>query len=107
MYKTKWYYSTWLIAILFALWPFLLPPLIGLVLLIFKQKDQKSQAMMLEEEGFFEAVGLAEKKRALADEVNRLSDQKEELISKLGVLDQIQKLREETESLTLSTKTLG
>ena len=39
--KRKWYLQPWLIAIMFALWIFLIPPIIGIILLILYYKENK------------------------------------------------------------------
>lgn len=42
--KQPWYLSTWLIAILCALWPYVIPPIIGIILFIIKTiREKKSQ----------------------------------------------------------------
>lgn len=39
--KHKWYLQPWIIAIMFALWIFLIPPVIGIILLILYYKENK------------------------------------------------------------------
>ena len=37
----KWYFEPWVIAIMFALWIFLIPPIIGIILLILRKRQDK------------------------------------------------------------------
>ncbi|MDY2725793.1 MAG: GIY-YIG nuclease family protein [Anaerostipes faecalis] len=39
--KKKWYFEPWVIAIMFALWIFLIPPIIGIILLILRKRQDK------------------------------------------------------------------
>ena len=47
--KHKWYLSTWLICLLFAFWFFIIPAVIGLILLIMKYKEDKKDKLSFEE----------------------------------------------------------
>lgn len=42
--KQKWYLQTWLICLLFGMWFFIVPPIIGIFLLILKNKEDKKNA---------------------------------------------------------------
>ncbi len=46
--KHKWYLSTWLICLLFAFWFFIIPAVIGLILLILKYKEDKKNKLFFE-----------------------------------------------------------
>ena len=39
--KEKWYLRTWFICLMFAMWPFFIPPVIGLILLIMQGRSRK------------------------------------------------------------------
>ena len=39
--KEKWYLRTWFICLMFAMWPFFIPPVIGLILLIMQGRNRK------------------------------------------------------------------
>ena len=41
--KNKWYLSTWFIALLCAFWFLIIPPIIGIILLIIKAVNDKQQ----------------------------------------------------------------
>lgn len=41
--KQKWYLSTWFIALLCACWFLIIPPIIGIILLIIKAVNDKKQ----------------------------------------------------------------
>lgn len=41
MYKKKWYLQTWFISLMFAFWFFILPGIIGVILLFLNSKDNK------------------------------------------------------------------
>lgn len=47
--KEKWYLKTWLICILFALWFFGIPLVIGLILLVLKLKNEKAMSAQMSE----------------------------------------------------------
>jgi len=48
--KTPWYFQTWLLCILFAAWPaYGIPPLVGIVLLIFSMRASKNARLQFQE----------------------------------------------------------
>lgn len=43
MKKQKWYLNSWLIAVLIFLWPTIIAPIIGIILLIMQTVDNKKR----------------------------------------------------------------
>ena len=37
----KWYLQTWFIALMFALWPFIIPGIVGIILLVLHYQERK------------------------------------------------------------------
>lgn len=46
--KRKWYLQTWFIAILIALWILIVPPILGIILIVLQHKDDKKRISSLE-----------------------------------------------------------
>lgn len=115
--KHKWYLQPWIIAIMFALWIFLIPPVIGIILLIlYYRENKKITAFYADKDkqfsdmvAFNEKIGFSryedvtneiqamrtnfEKEKAdLQQEINSLQQNKEQ--EKQKVLAEIQEERE-------------
>lgn len=54
--KLKWYQQTWLIAILFALWFLMIPPIVGIILLVSQSKYIKTASALMEAYGGVDAI---------------------------------------------------
>jgi hypothetical protein len=68
----KWYYNTWFIALLCALWIFIIPPIIGIVLLV----KQRKADITISPEYKAEISAQENKIRALGAEINTLTTQR-------------------------------
>lgn len=86
----KWYYNTWFIALLFAFWPFFVPPVIGIILLV-KQRNAEVNVTPKYQEAVSEKeneIGQMEAKiQNLQDELDSLINdrdaEKEKLMAEL------------------------
>lgn len=101
MPKSKWYLSTWLIAIMFSLWFFIIPGVIGVILLILQIKENIRVKKEWEQSGFNDLLKIQEeiqvrtknindleiKKAALVKEIDDLEKKKNEKQDEIVVLD--------------------
>ena len=101
--QQKWYLSTWIIAILFALWLFIIPPIIGIILLILRYKqDKRNKQRFLDIESevqkmkdFNESIGFR-RYEDVTKKVDDINSEIQSLISerdmkKQEILDETQK----------------
>lgn len=111
--KRKWYLGTWIIAIMFALWIFLIPPIIGIILLILRTRQDKQNFELYKTKEkelndmiqFNENIGF-HRYEDITNEVNKIkSDFSAE---KIGLESEIQSLKNnrdhEKERLLLEVK---
>ena len=87
--KRKWYLSTWFISIMIALWILVVPAIVGIVLLVISIQEDRKMKKEMEESGFGDVAKLKRIKEEAESELQRLTDQKESLMKKLDVLDDL------------------
>ena len=76
--KKKWYLQTWFIGLLFCLWPFIVPFIAAVVLLIMQiLHDKKANQLNVALEN--ELADLRFQKESLKNEVNSLNSKLQEL----------------------------
>ena len=63
MFKEKWYYSPWIIGILFALWLFIIPPIVAIVLIFLRYKELKTAKKQWEDSGLSDLQSIQTQKR--------------------------------------------
>lgn len=101
--KKSWYFQSWFLCILFSLWFFIIPGIIGIILLIFSIKDdikrnQETGNNMnnlkeqnedlnrtIKEMGLMDAVQLQEKMRSLEKEIDILMQKKDDCTNQLDI----------------------
>lgn len=95
MYNNKWYLSTSLISLCFALWFLMLPLIVGLILLnIQRRYNQKIEQLFIENE-IEDIENIRKTRDNLEMKINDLNFKKENLVKKLDVLDESEKIFEE------------
>ena len=95
MYR-KWYLSTWLICLLFAFWPIIIPPIIGIVLLVLQYQEH---TVLQNSYGEIDSLELS--KARIATEIIKLENEKQECTASL---EQLKKDTEEKiQKLTIDT----
>lgn len=89
--QKKWYLSTWIIALLFSLWIFIIPPIVGIVLSILRIKQEKNNKLLFEETankvkqmedfnnsiGFYRYEDVTQKVEEIQEEIHSLETNKE------------------------------
>ena len=106
MFKEKWYYSPWIIGILFALWIFIIPPIVAIVLIIKRQKELKAAKKHWEDNGLSDLQSIQAKKESLQNECQQLSDKKELINNELKEFEPIIDLIEVRTKLASKTDDL-
>lgn len=98
MFKEKWYFSTWFIALLFAFW-FLIIPLIAGVALLWGQYDvRKKQRKEWEKSGFGDLAKIKEEKRLVEIDIELAKKRADKELKKLNdSKDAIQHRKEQLE----------
>lgn len=89
MFKEKWYYSPWVIGLLFALWLFVIPPLVAIILIIKRQKEMKIARRQWEESGLSDLQSIQFKTESLQNEYQQLSQLKEQITNELKEFEPI------------------
>ncbi|WP_243124069.1 DUF4041 domain-containing protein [Clostridium tyrobutyricum] len=94
-YKKRWYLKTWFIALMFALWFFIIPPIIGIILLVLKSKEnkilQEEHMSLLEQMEKLKKESLETKKDDL-DRINNEITNSQEKLKNINIeLDNITK----------------
>lgn len=84
MYKEKWYHSPWFIGILFALWLFIIPPVVAIILIILRSKELNKAKKYWEENGFSEIVDGRDELKNLENEKQKLLNDKEQILTELS-----------------------
>ncbi|WP_102691407.1 DUF4041 domain-containing protein [Rummeliibacillus pycnus] len=79
MYKEKFAHSPWVIGILFALWFLIIPPIIGIVLIIKRNKEINKFETFWTENNFDQIINSREQIEQLNDEIHKLSKNKKEI----------------------------
>lgn len=87
--KRKWYLSTWFISIMLALWILVIPAIVGIVLLVMSIMEDQKMKKEMEESGFGDVAKLKRIKEEAESELQQLTDQKESMVKKLDVLDEL------------------
>lgn len=101
MHNTKWYLSTWLIAIMFTLWLFIIPGIVGLILLVLQIRENIKIRREWEQSGFGDLIKIQEeidfktnkieeleaKKNSLEKQINGLEKLKAEKQDEIVILD--------------------
>lgn len=98
MKQKKWYLSTWFISLLFALWVLVIPPIVGIVLLIKEIKFEKRNRKEYFEKGLDQVENVQIKKASLHKEV----EEKRTELDKLN-----EKKKDLKESIRKSEEQLG
>ncbi|MBS4534471.1 GIY-YIG nuclease family protein [Clostridium sp. D2Q-14] len=90
--KKKWYLSTWIIALCFALWVLVAPPIIGIILLVLQSKESKSlekwyteKSKLLDDIGVTRYTDLTEK---IEKEKNDFEVEKQNLVHEIEAIKQ-------------------
>lgn len=78
---TKWYYSTLFIALMFSQWYLIVPLIVGIVLLIKRNKNESFLKQQWSESGFGDLLVLNERKEAVQNEIRKLEIDKEKVLS--------------------------
>jgi hypothetical protein len=81
----KWYLQTWLIALLFALWILIIPPIIGIILLVQQGKQNKKLHEEWEKSGFGDIALIQKEKETIEKQITaqkKKSDNELKLIMK-------------------------
>ena len=94
MFKEKWYYSPWIIGILFALWLFIIPPIVAIILIFLRYKELKAAKKHWEDSGLSNLQSIQTKKESLQNEYQQLSDKKELINNELKEFEPIIELIE-------------
>lgn len=98
MKQKRWYLSTWFISLLFALWVLVIPPIVGIVLLIKEIKFEKRNRKEYFEKGLDQVENVQIKKASLHKEV----EEKRTELDKLN-----EKKKDLKESIRKSEEQLG
>lgn len=99
--KRKWYLSTWLISILFALWFFIIPGIIGIILLIKQIKDDNERIKM----GWGDVEKAAQEKEKVQSEIDSCNKELFKLRKQLGILTEIDDATKETQKIEIELQT--
>lgn len=95
--KLKWYYSPWLIGLLFSQWYLILPLIGGIVLLILRQKEEAKFERQWAASGFGDVVVLNEQKAVIQKDIQILLADKE-----LALATSEKKLKKLSEKLNVA-----
>ncbi|WP_202406185.1 DUF4041 domain-containing protein [Pontibacillus yanchengensis] len=89
MPKQPWYLQPWMIALCFALWNIIVPPIVGIILIVLEYKRRKKIRQMWEEVGFDDVLKVDQKKAEIEKEIEQLESQKEERNKETTRLDNL------------------
>ncbi|WP_155594212.1 DUF4041 domain-containing protein [Clostridium tyrobutyricum] len=113
-YKKKWYLKTWFIALMFAFWFFIVPPIIGIILLVLKSKEnkilQEEHMSLLEQIEKFKKESLETKQDDL-DSINKEITSSEEKLKNIhidlnNITQTLNKNKDENNKLSSNIKSL-
>jgi hypothetical protein len=114
MNKERWYHSPWFIGVLFALWFLIIPPIIGIILIVQRTKELKKMYEYWDEAGLSDLGNVKSETEKLEKERSKLEQKKEELLGKLSDLQPLvdlqaakQKLENEIQKLTKNKQDLS
>ncbi|MED3728561.1 DUF4041 domain-containing protein [Priestia filamentosa] len=107
MYKEKWYYSAWFIALLAAAWLLIIPPIIAIILIFKRYQELKKARIEWENSGFDELTNIREKVVELETEYQQLSNKKQHILDSLEELKPIEDLSSTKQQLSSQINNLN
>ncbi|MBN8252844.1 DUF4041 domain-containing protein [Priestia flexa] len=81
MYKEKWYHSAWFIGVLFACWLLIIPPIVGIILIIQRHKSWKAFQTRFQESNLDQILDAKATLQQLNKDINEATSKKERLLS--------------------------
>jgi hypothetical protein len=106
LYKEKWYHSSWVIGLLFALWFCIVPLVLAIFLIISRRKEIKKHQQIWNESGVDNYLKLKEEKDKMDADMASLLKSKEEAIIELSEYQPLMDLKKTKETLTQEVNTL-
>ncbi|MEH7567853.1 DUF4041 domain-containing protein, partial [Priestia megaterium] len=97
--KEKWYHSPWVIGLLFGFWFFVIPLVLGIILIIQRHKALKEAHNKWRDNNIDEILSLQHPIKELKKELIQLEETKKEILNELSELEAISNLVEEKKQL--------
>ncbi|MBV6738614.1 DUF4041 domain-containing protein [Priestia megaterium] len=106
MYKEKWYHSPWIIGLLFGLWFFVIPLILGIILIIKRNKALKNAQNLWKDNNIDEILVLQYPIKKLKKELVELEESKEKRLNELNEIEVISNLVDDKKQLNNTVEKL-